>query len=130
MTTDIPPNWRDPAPGTTWTDILPDYKFPPISIRVRGILRDIKEDSVLTPELKKKWIRAIASIFEEDNIQDIIYNDPLDLNMLNSKIKEAEKTLSEVVTDSKYDMKKENEKIIDYFTEFIFTMQQSIHRET
>lgn len=130
MTTGIPPNWQDPAPRTIWTDILPDYQFPSISIRVRGILREIKEDSILTPELKKKWIRAIASIFEEDNIQDIIYNDPLDLNMLNSKIKEAEKTLSEVVTDSKYDMKKENEKIIDYFTEFIFTMQQSIHRET
>lgn len=50
--------------------------------------------------------------------------------MLNSKIREAEKTLNEVVTDSKYDMKKENEKIIDYFTEFIFTQQQCIHRKT
>lgn len=133
MTNGIPPDWPDPAFGTTWTEILPDYKFPKIAIQVREILRGIRDHSTLTPAFKQQWIRAIASIFEEGNIRDIIYNNPLDRSMLDSKIKEAEKSLNDVInsaTDSernRYHMEDENEKIIDSFKDFIVIQQQGIH---
>lgn len=145
MTTSILPDWQDPAPGTTWAEILPDYQFPRISMQVRGILRDIRGHEKLTLTFKQKWIRAIASIFEENNIQNIIYKNPLDYSMLNSKIKEAEKSLNEVINSAtdieskgydmkeqneskRYDMKEQNERIIICFKEFIIMEQQGIHR--
>ncbi|AKJ40147.1 hypothetical protein [Methanosarcina barkeri] len=116
----------DPRPETIWTELLPDYqKFPTMPIGIRGILREIRKHPKLTPMFKKKWIIAIASIFEEENIKDIIYEKPLDFYMLDSKIKDARKSLIEVMNSANendlknYHIESQNEIILVEFKRYL-----------
>lgn len=134
MTNGIPPDWQDPAHENTRTDILSDCPFPRVPRKVHEILGSIRKHNILTPASKQEWIIAIASIFEENNIQDITYKNPLDDSMLNSKIKEAEKILNAVINSATdidkegYDMIEENKRIIICFKEFIIKEQRLIYR--
>jgi len=116
----------DPRPGTIWPELLPDYqKFPTMPIGIRGILREIRKHPKLTPMFKKKWIIAIASIFEEKNIKDVVYEKPLDFYMLDSKIIDARKSLIEVTNSASendiknYDIESQNEIILAGFKTYL-----------
>jgi hypothetical protein len=113
--------------GKVYPELLQDIQeIPWMPLEVCDIFGNIMSHPHLTKSFAIEWLKAIASIFEEQNIKDIIYKEgPLDTEMLNLKINDAKKRLSKAMTfkteiDSKnYDIDYENNKILNLFEKWV-----------